>query len=391
MSMEVNSIQTNWEEFMKIELGALINLSQTLITKGQFTHEEHSHLFSDDDDNHKKRMFLFRLSEKQNVVANTVVRWLGDNGYNALANAVHSGLKHCVSFMPSSHLIIDVKKSDTFRDSHEWSPNVAYYYSRSKKRGRVLIINNYQFPDSKLRLDERRGAQVDSDNLCSLFTKLGGWEIVLHENKTKMEMDAILADFAKYHADKVCDICMVFIMSHGTEISKDIVVYGSDSRDLRTSDVDKYFLPSNCKLFLGKPKIFIYQVCRGPNLGTYIDNSTEMDSNFTAPLTNTAVVTRYRVIEDMMYGFASQSGFQAYRDIFRGTWYVELICQQFMNLAHCEPVDHLLMKVDEGLRIRQSERCHVQTSEIVNLGFKKLFLNPGIYEENNQLKRYQSD
>lgn len=77
-----------------------------------------------------------------------------------------------------------------FRDTIEHNRKVKFYSSRSKKRGRVLIINNFDYSD-KTRHPYRNGAQVDTNNLHELFNQMGGWEIN-HEDNLTVEVSIFL-------------------------------------------------------------------------------------------------------------------------------------------------------------------------------------------------------
>lgn len=66
-------------------------------------------------------------------------------------------------------LTIKVKKSSKFCDDPK-ETKVPTYMTRSKTRGRLLLINNVTFIDQKL---ERRGAEVDELNLVKLFEQMG--------------------------------------------------------------------------------------------------------------------------------------------------------------------------------------------------------------------------
>lgn len=81
-------------------------------------------------------------------------------------------------------------------------------------------------------------------------------------------------------------------------------------------------------------------------------------------------------------------GYKAHRDYNRGSWYIELLCRVFMNHAHNLTVDSLMMKIDQDLRRRMSENMSMQTAEYRNRGFKRLYLHPGLYFEDNEKKKY---
>lgn len=80
------------------------------------------------------------------------------------------------------NLIIRVQPSENFYDSPRHNRYLEYYSTRSKKRGRFLIINNYKF--SSNAGGYRNGAEIDNINLTTLFKQMGGWDIIKEENKT---------------------------------------------------------------------------------------------------------------------------------------------------------------------------------------------------------------
>lgn len=164
-------------------------------------------------------------------------------------------VKSVHNFIP---LTIKVKKSEKFYDTTEH--NKSYFYrTRSKRRGRVLIINNYDFNDTNQ--EYRNGAQVDEENLLQLFNQLH-FVIEYQSNKTAEQMKMIIKDFATYSAEKVADICFVIIMSHGTDGMGDSIIFGSDGREINTCWIEDQFNNRNCKLFENRPKIILYQMCR---------------------------------------------------------------------------------------------------------------------------------
>lgn len=63
----------------------------------------------------------------------------------------------------------------------------------------------------------------------------------------------------------------VFVMSHGDKGDHDTHVVCSDGNKLDTSWIEKQFNNTNCVLMQKKPKIFVYQLCRGKlkDMGTH--------------------------------------------------------------------------------------------------------------------------
>ncbi|CAG9764835.1 unnamed protein product [Ceutorhynchus assimilis] len=412
------------------ELTEVQSLAYLLVDKKLFTGREVNNIFSTPDERQNKERFFNELQDKEEAAFDVLVQWLRTTGHNRLARKLAAEQHGITPFKEPDNeedqnedddddftssieaelpftvnesrdpLKINVQLSNEFLDTQQRNPHVPFYSSRSKNRGRVLIINNYDF--ASLNHKTRTGAKVDEDNLKKLFEQMGGWVVKIKANKTVDEIKEILKSFTKAKREKRCDTCFVFIMSHGSEKLNQTIIYGTDGRYLTTDEVQSYFANEKCPLFRGKPKVFIYQVCRGNELDLpKTVQSTEFDGKprgkpVLSPVVHTEAnkpqtMSMFRPVDDMLIGYATMQGSKAHRDPFRGTWYIELICKYFMELAKYESVDHLLVKVDEGLRKRRSEMGSVQTAEHISKGFWKLYLNPGIYEENGRLERYESN
>ncbi|CAC5404536.1 unnamed protein product [Mytilus coruscus] len=131
-------------------------------------------------------------------------------------------------------------------------------FDKLNKRGFLLIIN-FMFSDEK----ERKGSDEDVGNLCKFFTKLK-YDIHCRSDLTTQELKLyfehvrhtyLSRDSSEYH----CFICV--IMSHGNE-------KGISTKDgfISIDDVVHYFRNDVLTQFLGKPKIFIFQACRGKEI-----------------------------------------------------------------------------------------------------------------------------
>lgn len=79
-------------------------------------------------------------------------------------------------------LVVKVQPSETFYDTPQFNLYLEYYSTRSKKRGRLLIINNFDFISQKHSY--RNGADVDNANIVALFKQMGGWDIQVKNNIT---------------------------------------------------------------------------------------------------------------------------------------------------------------------------------------------------------------
>ena len=83
------------------------------------------------------------------------------------------------------------------------------YNMNNEKRGIALVINIRSFDNNKH--SERVWSKKDAENLRKTLEYLE-FKVVLCENSTKEQIEAILKD-QQYHHDSDCFLCVV--MSHG--------------------------------------------------------------------------------------------------------------------------------------------------------------------------------
>ncbi|CAG9862367.1 unnamed protein product [Phyllotreta striolata] len=372
-------------------------LKEPLIRRKLFTPQEIDKIFQSKDDRHNKRLFFFEIQEKPNAFSSLVdalhetsqtdiIHLLIPRGVKVFNNPVwnNNDEQSYLAYVPvnssSTALDIKIRYSTDFMDTPEYNGAIEFYSSKSKKRGRALIINNYDFEGDEYR----NGAEVDDKNLRELFNRLGGWDVDHHCNITAAQMGEVIKKFANNKTNILYDICFVIIMSHGAKMDNDTIIHGIKRADyISVSEIHKIFSNEQCIHWASKPKILTFSVCRGQDLHLPVIQRTESDS---LQRTNTAHLRRAE--EDTLTCYSTISGYKAHRDFYRGSWYIQLLCQTFMNHACEYPVDTLMMKVDQGLKLIESEKGSVQTAEYTNRGFKRLYLHPGIYFEDNQIKRY---
>nr|CAH7733444.1 unnamed protein product [Callosobruchus chinensis] len=95
-------------------------------------------------------------------------------------------------------------------------------------------------------------------------------------------MSNTIKSFRKDSSLKNSDICVVIIMSHGTNINKKEVavaggyteVIGVDNKGLPIDEVLNEFSGEMCQYLKGKPKIFFFQCCRCGHILYFYNNKT---------------------------------------------------------------------------------------------------------------------
>lgn len=199
------------------------------------------------------------------------------------------------------------------------------YRMDNARRGRFIIINNKNFrPETGM--NERSGTDVDAANLYSDFKRLG-FTCETHLNQTASQMlQLMIKAGSDNHSD--CDCFGVAVLSHGDNS----VLYGIDN----IVNVDSFIQPiKDCRTLAGKPKIFIFQACRGNELDAGIE-ATDAESE--PPKTN-----RIPLEADFLYAYSTVPGYFSWRNSSKGSWFVQGLHKMLEKYSFSDTVDFLKM------------------------------------------------
>lgn len=293
-------------------------------------------------------------------------------------------------------LQISVRKATSFLDVAAYE-NVQTYPMRSKPRGLALIITNIDY--DRPGKEPRTSAIHDGLNLKQLFDQMG-FHVFSFCNLTAQEMLSEIGDFSRHKDLRKVDSCFIIISSHGNistqyEITE---IEGVEKHNLGTAqnrktilcvDILNFFTAENCPHLAGKPKVFIFQLCRGvkkqksvkePRYTTDISNfQLPVDPSIRFRRNNTEMLRSY---EDMLLAYATLPGYVAFRDKITGSWFIQILCEVFMKYAHEAHLQDLLSMVDERLRILRTSGGECQTLTVTSIGFNKhCYLNPGLFQQ----------
>ncbi|XP_061197056.1 uncharacterized protein LOC133205296 [Saccostrea echinata] len=217
------------------------------------------------------------------------------------------------------------------------------YAMRRLPRGKALIINVNEVEGKP----PRRGTDIDRDNLHNLLNQLH-FDVKVYndcDGLAAKEMAQKLELFAADAAHYIADATFVCLLSHGEEG----YIFGTDGRKLQLDSVFKLFDNSNCPSLLNKPKIFVIQACRGGALDSGVPFNDEHDGS-------TPGFKQLPTQSDMIICFPTQTGYYAWRNRERGSWYIEALVQIFMKYAKTEDICTMLHRVNL-LVSRKVSRC----------------------------------
>ncbi|XP_046401154.1 caspase-1-like [Ischnura elegans] len=195
------------------------------------------------------------------------------------------------------------------------------YNMEHPRRGKALIFNFFTF--EKKRYHTRIGSPQDVENLSKTLCCLD-FEVEVYCDLTYNTLKAILYEAAcEDHSDADC-ICIV-VMTHGHEHGK----LAAFDRGFEVSEVWSPFTADKCKSLAGKPKLFFIQACRGSKQdpGSVVARSVANISESNHPCSQTP---SYKIpsCSDILLAFSSASGFSSVRDLQKGSWFVQCLCEE---------------------------------------------------------------
>ncbi|KAL7876785.1 hypothetical protein SRHO_G00034280 [Serrasalmus rhombeus] len=235
-----------------------------------------------------------------------------------------------------------------------------------KRRGTVLIFNQERFFWT-LKLRERSGTATDKENLTERFQQLG-FNVETHDDLNKNDMMDKLRKAANAdHRDADCFVCV--FLSHG----KDGHVFACDDK-VNIKEITALFRGDQCESLVGKPKIFIFQACRGDTTDmsvtgmAQVENSSDVEEDAASIYTLPAGA-------DFLMCYCVAEGFVAFRHITLGSFYIQDLCETLQQQSSTLEFTQLLTLVN----LKVSRRTHGNKKQMpcfTSMLTKKLYFRP---------------
>lgn len=202
--------------------------------------------------------------------------------------------------------------------------NEMNYLIRRDKAGILLIINQQKFHKEKdlffqeylpgKNLEERTGTDQDEIRLRIVFEALN-YKVRTRTNLTHSE---IFVEVKKVVNEcKLYDSLFICILSHGC----DGVVYGANSIPVEIEQIKHWMISKD---LIGKPKVLILQACQG---------TATQRAQLVNPLAMDSDEKRKPAFCDLLSCVASVRGFTAIRHTELGSWFIQTLCEQIVELA----------------------------------------------------------
>ncbi|XP_076854853.1 caspase-6-like [Brachyhypopomus gauderio] len=221
------------------------------------------------------------------------------------------------------------------------------YKMNYKRRGLALIFNQEKFY-WELKLNKRFGTTKDKENLTERFQNLG-FDVDANDDLNKEDMMKKIREVATGdHSEADCFVCV--FLSHG----EDGHIFARDDK-VNIKDITTLFRGDTCQSLIGKPKIFIFQACRGnndDNAVTPMGAAEEVEEVEEEP----AMVYTLPAEADFLMCYCVAEGFQAYRNTSSGSLYIQDLCETLRDHGSTLEVTELLTLVNQKVSGRSAVR-----------------------------------
>ena len=218
------------------------------------------------------------------------------------------------------------------------------YPMNSMPRGYCLIIdNNWRFKEDS----ERFGSQQDAKDLKEMFQN-HKFQVFSYENLKSNEIIELMKQASgKDHSKFNC--FAVVILTHGNHG----VLYDTDNEEVSIDkQVIEPFRGEKCPTLLDKPKLFIFQACRGCRL----DDGVKQEGTDELAETGQGLEDRVEVGEwtdqlklpteaDILAAYAVPPGYQAWRNE-KGSWFIQSLVAAIDKFSGDQDLVSILTEVN---------------------------------------------
>ncbi|XP_022089815.1 caspase-3-like [Acanthaster planci] len=211
------------------------------------------------------------------------------------------------------------------------------------RRGRAVLINNANFEEDT-DMPRRLSTQKDVDGLRTALQDMG-FSVKVFEDQTCAQIKREVHALSKEdHSDADC--LLIAIMSHGD----DGEIYGTDG-PMPTREITTPFRGDACRSLIGKPKLFIFQACRG----VMVDQGVAMDRHDVDEPDALIGYESARTIPteaDFLLAYSSPKGYASWRNATSGAWFIQSLVQAMEAYGHSWELTRLLTLVNRMVALQ---------------------------------------
>jgi hypothetical protein len=244
------------------------------------------------------------------------------------------------------------------------------------RNGFALVIVNTTFRGRGLWLPERPGAENDKKEI-KRFCQNIGFTVDNRNNLEAEEMRNVCRTISWNEDFRSYDAFMCFISSHGDEGG----IYGVDGECIRIDDIARMF--KGKVSLVNKPKLFFMQTCRGRNIDRGISNTQADHGALPRPLT-----IHLPVEADVLVAYSSLDGYESYRDIEEGSWFITVLIKVLNEHAHNMKLTDVLTIVNKRVADMVTAEGKKQMPCFLSTLRKAVHFNGNVVESSTDIQPY---
>ncbi|KAI6652279.1 Caspase-3-like [Oopsacas minuta] len=257
--------------------------------------------------------------------------------------------------------------------------------------GICLIIHIENFDDNS----KRRGSHLDFLNLKQTFENMN-FLIHSYEDSTKIEMRKILTEL-RCMDHSAFDTFFCIVMSHGDE---DECIVTRDMKTIKKDTILNHFTADSCPSLAGKPKVFIFQACRGQKQDHGIEMISakepvttgdekltiqtddfanipgkieHIESDRSIPSSSQEVPKKVANFADFYIAQATVKGYVSYRYVTRGSVFISAFCSVLKSARYHHHLVDMMIEVRRQVSM-VDVNSNVQCPEATDTFTKQLYL-----------------
>uniref|UniRef100_A0A3Q3WWQ6 Caspase-8 n=1 Tax=Mola mola TaxID=94237 RepID=A0A3Q3WWQ6_MOLML len=233
------------------------------------------------------------------------------------------------------------------------------YLLNSQPTGLCVIINNETFIYEK----KRTGTNKDAGVLAEVFSWLG-FRVLCCNDQTQEQIMFTGLQAAPEHGDAF--VCC--ILSHGRENA----VLGIDGKPFSIKDIIRTFKATTQSTLTGKPKMFLFQACRGrEEQQGVLQKYLQTDDHHSLSIPEEA---------DFLVVMSTVEDYVSFRHPIDGSWFIQSLCQQLKEgCPRGDDMMTILQRMNDEVSQKEASSQPGRRKQMPEVRFtlrKGLFLSP---------------
>uniref|UniRef100_A0A8C7RJQ0 Caspase-6 n=1 Tax=Oncorhynchus mykiss TaxID=8022 RepID=A0A8C7RJQ0_ONCMY len=212
-------------------------------------------------------------------------------------------------------------------------------------RGLALIFNQEYF-SPELRLPHRHGTKADKNNLLRRLY----FSLSTHTHTHTLSLSPAV-NWSHTEAD--CFLCV--FLSHG----ENECVFARDGK-LSIRDLTHTFKGDRCPSLVGKPKIFIFQACRGDKHDEPVSpivDVVDCEVHANQLVVDAGTVHTLPAGADFLMCYSVAEGYFSHRETVNGSWYIQDLCEVLQEYGTRLEITEMMTLVNRRVSLRRVENC----------------------------------